>query len=110
MIDASTMKALLDSLTDPLLFTDTEHVIRYMNKAAAKHYSDGERLLGTSLLDCHIDSSRRVIVEVLAKFHAGCEERLISENEEKRSFMRAVRHADGAVIGYYERYEKRSDA
>lgn len=107
MIDATIMNALLDSLTDPLLFTDTQHVIRYMNKAAVEHYSEGERLLGTSLMDCHNDRSRKIIVEVLAKFHVGGEELLISENKERRIYMRAVRDADETVIGYYERYEKR---
>jgi len=46
------MAAVLDSLKDPLLFADTEHVIRYMNKAAIAYYSEGESLLGRSLLDC----------------------------------------------------------
>ena len=107
MIDATVMTAILDSLADPLLFADTDHVIRYMNKAAEQHYDLGTALVGTSLLDCHNDRSRITIAEVLAAFHSGCEERLISENNERRIYMRAVRDIHGAVVGYYERYERR---
>lgn len=33
------------------------------------------------------------------------EERLTTDNEKHRIYMRAVRDADGQVLGYYERYE-----
>ena len=35
MIDTTLMAAILDSLKDPVLFADTDHVTRYMNKAAS---------------------------------------------------------------------------
>lgn len=105
MIDATLMTAILDSLKYPLLFADTEHVIRYMNKAAIAYYSEGERLLGRSLLDCHNEQSQQVIIETLAAMQTGLEERLITDNEKHRIYMRAVRGADGQVLGYYERYE-----
>jgi DUF438 domain-containing protein len=99
------MATILDSLKDPLLFADTEHVVRYMNKAAVAHYSEGEGLIGRSLLDCHNQRSQQQIVEILAALQAGEEERLITDDEEHRIYMRAVRDADGQVLGYYERYE-----
>ena len=106
MIDASLMAAILDSLKDPVLFADTEHVTRYMNKAAVAHYAEeGENLIGQSLLDCHNKRSQQMMVEILAGMHEGLEERLISDNEKHRIFMRAVRDTDGQVLGYYERYE-----
>jgi DUF438 domain-containing protein len=105
MIDRSVMAAILDSLKDPLLFVDTGHVIRYMNKAAIAHFEDGDALIGRSLMDCHNERSQRTIVDTLADLHAGDDERLISENAEQRIHMRAVRDAKGKVIGYYERYE-----
>jgi DUF438 domain-containing protein len=106
MIDATTMAAILDSLKDPVLFADTGHVIRYMNQAAIAYYEEGESLLGTPLLDCHNERSQRMIVEILAAMQAGevKEEQLITDNEEHRIYMRAVRDAEGQVIGYYERY------
>lgn len=105
MIDTTLMAAILDSLKDPLLFADTEHTIRYMNRAAIAHYSEGESLIGRSLLDCHNEQSQQQIIEILATMQAGEEERLITDNEEHRIYMRAVRGADGQVLGYYERYE-----
>jgi hypothetical protein len=41
---------------------------------------------------------------VLVALHAGEEERLITDNEKHRIYMRAVRDADGKGLGYYERY------
>ncbi|MBC8449680.1 MAG: PAS domain-containing protein [Chloroflexi bacterium] len=105
MIDATLMAAILDSLKDPLLFTDTEHTIRYMNEAAIAYYSEGEKLLGSSLLDCHNEQSQQIIVETLADMQAGLEERLITDDEKHRIYMRVVRDTDGQVLGYYERYE-----
>jgi DUF438 domain-containing protein len=99
------LPAILDSLRGPVLFADTDHVVRYMNRAAVEHYTGGASLLGTSLLDCHNERSNAVIRETLASFKAGEDERMISESPERRIFMRAVRDASGEVIGYYERYE-----
>lgn len=105
MIDATLMAAILDSLKDPLLFADTDHIIRYMNRAAVAHYSEGESLIGCSLLDCHNEQSQQQIIEILAAMQAGEKERLITDNEKHHIYMRAVRGADGQVLGYYERYE-----
>ena len=105
MIDATVMAAILDSLKDPVLFADPEHVTRYMNKAAIAHYEEGESLIGRSLLDCHNDRSQQMMVEILAEMHEGLDERLITDNEKYRIYMRVVRDAEGTVLGYYERYE-----
>ena len=105
MIGASLMAAILDSLKDPILFADTEHVTRYMNKAAIAHYDEGESLIGRSLLDCHNERSQQMMIEILAEMHEGLEERKITDNEKYRIFMRAVRGTGGQVLGYYERYE-----
>ena len=104
MIDAPTMAAMLESLKDPVMFVDTEHTIRYMNKAAVAHFDQGEALLGTSLLDCHNKRSCEIILETLVALRKGEDERLITDNEKHRIYMRAVRDTSGEVIGYYERY------
>ncbi len=106
MIDVGFMAAILDSLKDPVLVADTEHIIRYMNPAAVAHYEEGVSLLGRSLLDCHNERSCHMIVEILAAMQqAGVQEWLITDDEEHRIFMRAVRDPEGRVLGYYERYE-----
>ena len=106
MIDSTLMAAILDSLKEPVLFADTEHMTRYMNKAAIAHYTGGESLIGRSLLECHNEESQRTMIEILAVMqNGGIEEQLITDDEEHRIYMRAVRDEDGRVLGYYERYE-----
>ena len=106
MLDISLAAALLDSLKDPFLFADTNHVIRYMNMAAIAHYKEGAALLGQSVLDCHKKTeSRQRICDVVAALEQGAEEQLVSDGEKQRTFMRAVRDRAGRLIGYYERYE-----
>lgn len=107
MVDSTLLAAILDSLREPILYADTDHVIRYMNKAAVAHYRSGEALLGSSLLDCHNVRSQRMILEILAAMRQGENERLYAEDERRRVYMRAVRDADGELLGYYEWYEPR---
>jgi len=104
-VETAFLAAILDSLKDPILVADPDHVICYMNRAAKEFYEGGEGLLGRSLLECHNESSRRVIRETLVAMQEGVEERLISEDAGKRVYMRAVRDQDGRLLGYYERYE-----
>ena len=105
MTDAILMRAFMDSLKDPFLFADTDHIIRYMNKAAVAHYEQGLGLIGTSLLACHNSESNRVIEDVFEQMQADLDERLITDNKKHRIYMRAVRDEDGRLLGYYERYE-----
>ncbi len=98
--------SLLNSIKDPILFTDTDHIVQYMNKAAIAHYSEGEKLLKTNLLDCHNEESQKMMIEILAEMRIGLEEKLITDNEKHRIFMRAVRDDNGKLLGYFERYEK----
>ncbi len=109
-IDARLLRSIIDSIPSEVLVADLEHTIVFMNRAAVSHYSKGESLLGTNLLDCHNSESNKVILEVLDALRAGEEERLITNNEKHRIYMRAVRDADGTLVGYYERYESPAPA
>ena len=104
MDEAILHAALLDSLEDPVLFADCDHITRYMNAAAVAHYSEGRALIGRSLLDCHDEESNRMIHQVFEDLKSGATERLITDTEKWRIWMRAVRDPDGNLIGYYERY------
>ena len=108
MTDTALLARILDSLVDPVLFADIKHTVVYMNSAAVDHYTGGESLMGTSLLDCHNEDSQKKMIEVLAALRAGEEERLISDDEKRRIYMRAVRDEAGEVVGYYERYEPKT--
>jgi len=106
LADAALHARILESLVDPVIVGDTEHKVIYMNGAAASHYTGGRSLMGTSLLDCHNENSRKVMIEVLQSFREGEDERIILDSEEKRIYMRAVRDESGELVGYYERYER----
>ncbi len=108
MYATSLLTAILDSLPDPILVADTDHVTRYMNRAATLYYSEGAALLGRSLLDCHNKESQKTMRDVLEALRAGEEERLITDNDKHRIYMRAVRDPLGQLLGYYERYERPS--
>ncbi len=95
----------LNSLKDPFVFVDTDHVIRYMNKAAINTFKKGASHLGESIFACHNDHSCQIIREIFVKMQEGLEEQLITDNERFRIFMRAVRDSSGKLLGYYERYE-----
>lgn len=105
MIDHETKDAILNSLKNPVVFCDMNHIIQYMNKAAIAHYNRGEGLLETNVLDCHNEISQKMMLEIFEEMKNGLDERLITDNKKYRIYMRAVRNESGALIGYYERYE-----
>ena len=105
MADIDLQSAILNSLKNPVLVGDLNHTVIYMNRAAELYYSKGAALLGTNLLDCHNERSQEMLIEILAAMHEGLEERLITDSEKYRIYMRAVRDEDGNLLGYYERYE-----
>jgi DUF438 domain-containing protein len=109
-VDSAVLTAILDSLKDPVVLADTGHTVCYMNKAAEAHYEEGRMLLGRSVMACHNAASNAVIREVFAALENGEDERLITDSPERRIYMRAVRDADGKLIGYYERYEPKARA
>jgi len=104
-MEKSFYTALLNSIKDPILVADTNHIVQYMNKAAIAHYEEGESLLQSNLLLCHNEESQKMMIDVLTEMQNGLEERLITDNDKHRIFIRAVRNENGKLIGYFERYE-----
>lgn len=105
MIDTAIMSCILNSLKDPLVFVDTDHIIRYVNKAAVVNYAKWGDIIGKSVFHCHNEHSCDVIREVFQAMQQGEDERLVTDNEKHRVYMRAVRDEEGKLIGYFERYE-----
>ncbi|HSJ57159.1 MAG TPA: hypothetical protein VLC95_08255 [Anaerolineae bacterium] len=106
MEEAVLLAGILDSLKDPILVADTGHITRYMNKAAIAHYEGGAGLIGRSLLDCHNARSQRMMIDILAAMqNDGIDEQIMTDDEERRGYMCAVRDRGGNLLGYYERYE-----
>ena len=104
-MDNTFYESLLNSIKDPILVADIDHIVQYMNKAAIKHYEEGESLLGCNLLQCHNEESQKMMIEILSEMINGLDEKLITDSEKHRKFMRAVRNESGKLIGYFERYE-----
>lgn len=97
--------SLLNSIKDPILVANINHIVQYMNKAAIEHYEEGESLLQSNLLKCHNEESQKMMIDILAEMQNGIEEKLITDNEKHRIFMRAFRDGQGNLLGYFERYE-----
>lgn len=104
-MDKTFLLSLLNSIKDPILFADTNHIVQYMNKVAIEHFEDGEKLLQSNLLKCHNEESQKIMIEILAEMQNGLEEKLITDNDKHRIFMRAVRDDKGTLLGYFERCE-----
>jgi len=99
------LELIMDSLKHHFVFVDTEHVIRYMNKAAVERYKGSAAKVGGSIFACHKEESKQIILDVVEAFEEGEDEKMIFNSEDHRTFMRAVRDRDGNLIGYYERFE-----
>jgi transcriptional regulator with PAS, ATPase and Fis domain len=109
MINQEILQALLDSLVDPVVFVDTEHVIQFMNTSAIKRYEKrgGKNLIGKSIFSCHNEQSQQKMLQIFQSFFKDEEEQFLVINKEKqKTYMRAVRNQQGDLIGYYERFEK----
>ena len=100
---------ILDALPYPVVFVDTEHVIRYMNQEAKHRYYDvrGYRdLIGKSLFDCHQEASREMILKAVEKLkNHGNEIFLGLSVRNERIYINPVRDENGELIGYFERFE-----
>ncbi len=110
MDELNLLKYILNSIKHPVVFVDNDHVIRYINKPAEKHYSGkwGE-IRGKSIFHCHNEQSSETIRNVYSEMLDGLEEKMITDSEKHRVYMRAVRDDQGELLGYIERYEPPSN-
>lgn len=103
------LKHILDALPFPVVFVDTDHIIRFMNRRAEYHYYQerGYRdLLGKSIFDCHKETSRERLIEIAEKLRNHGREVLLAVNEKnERVYVVPVRDDNGEFIGYFERFE-----
>ena len=100
---------ILDSYPYPVVFADSGHIIRYMNKNAEYlYYSErGYRdLIGKSIFDCHNEKSKEKIIAGVERLkNHGMEQFLGVDAKNRRLYMQAVRDEAGELIGYIERFE-----
>lgn len=102
-------ESLISGDADEIVLCNTEHQILYMNRAAVAVYGD---LVGSSLLDCHNETSCEQIRRVVEWFRADAAHNRVhtfyNGKQNKDGYMIALRSADGQVIGYYEKHEFRT--
>jgi DUF438 domain-containing protein len=105
----TTLRCILDAFPFPIVFVDTDHVIRFMNKRARYVYYDerGHRdLVGKPVFECHNEKSNKAIEKIVETFrNHGREVFLTVNGRNERVYVTPVRNDDGELIGYFERFE-----
>ena len=115
MIDINEVyKSVLEADKAAIVICDLDHKIIYMNPAAINRYEKwgGKNLMGQSLLNCHNDKSREMIIKVLDWFKASKNNNIVytsyNEKENKDVYMVALRNSAEELIAYYEKHEYRN--
>lgn len=107
-------KSIIEQDRCAVVICNTKHEIIYMNPAAIARYgkSGGEKLIGTSLLNCHNEKSNEMIEKTVEWFKKSTDNNIIytyrNKKENKDVYMVALRDDDGTLIGYYEKHEYRN--
>ncbi len=105
-------KSIVDQDTSAIVICGLDHKILYLNPAARERYKKRGELVGKSILDCHNEHSREMILRVVEWFSESVSHNIIftyhNENENKDVYMVALRDDNGKLIGYYEKHEYRS--
>ena len=99
MDELEMLKCILDSIPYPILFVDTNHIIRYLNKTAFYHYYEMrgyKNLIGKSLFECHNESSKEKIINAVEKLKNHVNEILIGVGvNNQRIYINPVRNKKG---------------
>jgi DUF438 domain-containing protein len=108
-MDKTMLRLILDALPFPIVYVDTDHVIRFMNKRARYVYYEerGHRdLIGKPIFECHNENSKKAIEKIVETFrNHGREVFLTVNGRNERVYVTPVRNDDGELIGYFERFE-----
>ena len=107
-------KSVLEADKAAVVICDLDHTIIYMNPVAIIRYEKwgGKNLVGQSLLNCHNEKSREMILKVLEWFGKSKDKNIAytsyNEKENKDVYMVALRNDDGELIAYYEKHAYRN--
>jgi DUF438 domain-containing protein len=109
MLTDQTLKCILDSIPYSIVFVDTEHIVRFLNRCAKYRYYQERgysELIGKSIFDCHNEKSVGAIKEAFERFkNHGQEEFLKVSVRNERIYITPVRDDNGNLLGYSERFE-----
>ena len=113
MLSEETCLAILDTINNPIVFVDNEHTIQYLNESAMRLYYETRGysdLVGQSIFNCHSEKSQEQIIGQYERLKAGENEIVrIAAKKNRKIITVAVRNKKGALVGYYERFEKLDD-
>jgi len=102
---------LLDNYPYRIVYVDTDHVIRYMNKHAIQFFSIERGLgnmIGRPLFDCHPPQAQQKLIELAENAKTDHRSVFIGlrNNGELRAYFNPVYDENDCFIGYFERYEE----
>ncbi|MGN0478622.1 MAG: PAS domain-containing protein [Hominenteromicrobium sp.] len=110
MTNEEMMAYILDSVPYRIVFVDTDHIIRYMNREARYHYytvRGYDNLIGKSIFECHSEKSKEMLIAAVEKLkNHGNEIYLGVSVYNERKYINPVRDENGKLIGYFERFER----
>lgn len=107
-------RSVVDADIAPIVICETDHTIVYLNPAAAKRYASmgGMQLIGRSILECHNEKSNERIRSIVEWFEDDPDNNRVFlahyDDENKDTYMTALRDERGELIGYYEKHEYRT--
>lgn len=109
-------KGLIDANDQPVVICDLEHIIVYMNPAAAKRYeaAGGINMIGSSIFNCHNANSQERIKNNVDIMKADRTVNKVFEIHSTRHganndvYTAAIRDENGDLIGYYEKFEDKN--
>ncbi|MFH0783725.1 MAG: PAS domain-containing protein [Pseudomonadota bacterium] len=112
-MNQDTYQAILDSVKNPIVFVDNDHIIRYLNRSAKVRYYEKRGysdLIGKSILDCHNSISANQITEAHDRLQKGENEVYLEpdKNQERVTVVVGVRDVGGILLGYYARSERQN--
>lgn len=113
MEESKLLKHIVDSINHQIVFVDTNHVIRYLNKSAEEEYYGRRKLktlIGRPLFSCHPPYAIPTIENAFEKLKNGENEVYLYFDKKKENdlYLVAVRDENEKLIGYYERFEKKN--
>ena len=98
------LSSIVDSLPYELVFVDSDHIIRYLNRIARVKFGD---IVGRSIFDCHLPASNEMLKADFDILVREGQEFLKKVNDNNlRVYMTPVHDVvNGHLLGFYERFE-----
>jgi transcriptional regulator with PAS, ATPase and Fis domain len=91
-----------DQIPFAITVCDTQGIVLEMNKKSEEVFKDdgGKSLIGQNLMDCHPESARRQIIEMMQQDKSNVY--TIEKNGKKKLIYQCPWYTDGAVAGLVE--------